>query len=280
MFARNKLDAWIRRQVVRETEEDGPLRKLVLSHVANGKLGNEVHTVSVPKRDNRENLEDFISLAINEFDAASEQDANGIGGTQTYIIQSVFGDNEEKTRARARFTFRVFGDEEEDTGEVSSEPATKSGLLTQLMRHNEGLTKSLVAANAQIISTLQRTIARQAEQLEKSDEQRIEGFRIMEDLLSEKNKRDIEAAREAHALDMKQDALNSVKMLLPVAINKMVGKHVLPENLSAKEAQFKALAESMTPDQFAGILSNLSPAQQIALTELLGDFLTKKEEKQ
>jgi hypothetical protein len=125
------------------------------------------------------------------------------------------------------------------------------------------------------MATLQGIIARQQETIEALEKDKLASIRLVEDLYSQRNERELVATREKNRAQLMTDAYQSMKLLGPIIINKLAGKKLLPEKASSKELIFKELAESLSPEQFKGILEKLSPAQQtalISLIESLGQF--------
>ena len=264
---RQRLDRWVRQQAL--GDHDTALTKFVIKHAAQGKRGTPVseHKVEKPTTDDIRDIVDTLENAV-------EEDAAGMGGIQRYTIESW---HDEAETPSTRFTMRVEGHDPDldDIDSDDAEPATRAGILSQQMRHNEVLMKSFVAGIGGAVQALQRTAARSAEQVEKLMEQRLADFTVLEDALSKRHERDMEALEVSTSIERKDKLAEKAMTLLPVLANRLAGKNLLPAP-SPRDEMLRALVESLTTEQLNGIMPNLSPDQQIAMYELLLSF--KKED--
>ena len=264
------FEKWARGQVYNEREDFGKCVRFVLRHLTSGtKAGSEVLTIDTKDPD-----DDKLTDWRIELEAAATQDASGIGGLQSYVVQSFF--EHSKTHV-ARFTFRVDAGNEDEEGDVNTtEGPTATGLTAQLMRHNEALVRTSILGTQQVVQTLQRTVTRQSEMLEKLFDEKIENLSSIEDLLSKKHERELTTKKQERDDEMRAQLLDSAKLLLPVVVNKLSGKKLLPEPQSEKEAMLAALISQLQPEQFDGILKILTPAQQLAMVELISSMQGEK----
>lgn len=264
---RAKFEAWLRKQLFIARDE-GTCNKLVLKHIQIGnKLGNEVACLRVPAAVN----DDFLVTAINEVEAAAAADAGGIGGTQSYIVQAFFENDADK--ALARFTFRVAGDDEEDENDgLNSEPPNRIGLTSQLMRHTEAIMRTGTMATGQVVAVMQRTIANLTESNERLMAQRMESYQLIEELQSQKHERDLLTSREAMKQQMIRETFEKATLLLPVVINKLTGKNVLPEKKTGGEIMIKEFMNSLTPEQGEKLQTILNPAQLTVVLSMMEGF--------
>ncbi|MFH1010994.1 MAG: hypothetical protein V1784_07150 [bacterium] len=214
--------------------------------------------------------DDFLVSAINDIEANSEADAGGIGGIQSYVVLAFFEDEPDKPLAR--FTFRVAGDNEEDEGEISSEPPNRIGITSQLMRHNEAIMRTGTIATGQVVAVMQRTIASLSEANERLTTQRLESFQLIEELQSQKHERDLMASREAMKQQMIRETFEKATLLLPVVVNKLTGKTLLPERKSGQEIMIKEFMNSLTPEQANGLQNILKPEQLAVVLTMMDGF--------
>ena len=274
-FGRKQFEIWLRKQLGSDRDE-GRCTKLVLQHVTSGKkAGGEVVAISIPKKiRDQEAVESLLTDTTTEIENASNADAAGIGGTQSYVISAWFENSE---RPLARFTFRVMGSDEDD-GDLSSEAPTKEGLLGQLMRHNDVMMRTSVMSTGQTIAMLQRQNSRLQETLESLLEEKWKNLEVMEGLYSQKQERELAASNAAMKQKLLGEFAEKAQLLFPVIVNKLAGRKALPEpEGGSMMAMMKGFLETLTPDQFEVLGKVLRPEQQIAVAELMSQYQVNDE---
>ena len=265
MKGKNDLNQWIRKQLYVERDEGQPAR-FVLKHVGAGnKLGSEVCAIAVPKNPAQRG-DDFVEATIGEIESTANQDAGGLGGVQSYVVQAYFVGEDKPL---ARYTFKVQGaDDDDEGGSMSSEPPNKVGITSQLMRHQEAIFRTAVMSNSQVVGTLMRQNQVLADMVEKFMQDRVQTIDVLEQMMSRKQERDLEVQRSTAKQAMLQDAFEKLMTLAPIVVAKIAGKGTMPGAESALEVQIKGLLETITPDQFDALSGTLKPEQQMALAEL------------
>ncbi len=266
---RKKLEHWIRRQVYDDTDRpEGRCFRLVLKHLgASRREGQEISGYRVPPAKKCD--ENWILETVNRLEADSMADAGGIGGVQSYVVLSLFEKSGE--RPLARFTFREAGhDEVFDDDE--SEPATKTGHVAQMMRHNEAIMRIATVASGQALSYLQRVNASQGETIEKLIAERMANFEVVETLKSQHFERALILEKERNQDKRTQDAFEKLMALAPVVVNKIAGKRLLPEHTTPEKEMLKSLLESLTPAQFESLQTILKPEQAVLIASMMEQF--------
>jgi hypothetical protein len=268
---RAAFDKWLRRQVYTDRDDAGRCMRLVLRHVAAGsKVGQEVITINIREPDT--NLDDDQLRAWEEeIEQAAIADASGLGGLQSYVVHSYF---EHLDKPVARFTFRVEAEADPDDEDSSdlSEPPNRHGLVSQTMRHLEAVMKISTLGSSSVISSLQRTVSRQAETIENLVKEKFDNLTAMEELRSAKHERDLATAEQQARMELHRDMFNKVSALMPVVLHKLIGKGAMVpvgKGTSATDAMLDSLVESMDEAQLATIMPTLRPEQQILLLELI-----------
>ena len=260
----HRIVSFVRREMT-TSKPTGEVVRFELRHLPVGsKRGHEVLTVNVPEKTDSE----WYEHTGAEIVASAENDAEGIAsGPQRYVI-TVFRDkNPEKSQGR--IALMIAADDADEEGEIESEPATKQGLMAQLMRHNEAKERIHQSSMAVMMQALQKMVGSLADENSRLREQRFNDIEAIEDLLSQRTDRDI-AARKADAqIGLMQETGKKVAGLLPVVMNRMMGgksdgQAMLVNNIlgSLTEEQKTKLIEAF------GSL-DLNPEQQIAAGELL-----------
>ena len=260
---KKKVESWLRRMLY-GTPDSVPDR-IVLSTVTSlKKSGTELHCILFPEKGqtSAEEIEGWIS----EIEQIAYDDCEDLGGVQRYALLPYYGKAQ-----RNRLIFRMAGEEKDDDA-FDSEPANKIGLIAQLMRHNEAIMRSSLGATNNVINQYARTVATLASQNEALNAKHVESMVLMEDLTVQKHERQLQNRREDFQLGMKQEIFKDGKTLLPLVVNRLVGKKVLPENVDAKTMAMKGLMESLRPEQIGKVAQQLNPAQQVAFLEFYEMF--------
>ncbi|HRI69250.1 MAG TPA: hypothetical protein PK156_33700 [Polyangium sp.] len=199
-----------------------------------------------------------------QIEERAQGEADVLGGTQTYAIVATIG-----TDAVSRHLFRVDGSSG-NTEVGLSEPASQMGLLGQTMRHNEVITRMLVTSIATTTAAkdkeLQRLTAR-CQMLELRDDERSLNA---EKMRSKQHKREIETKESMHRMEMIQEVVHAGRIVVPWIANELVanknGQKLLPGGgISPMEESFKALFESIRPEQFEQLSNILNPMQYMSV---------------
>ena len=260
---RKEFETWMRRMLCSLDEEDGQCIKLLVSHTTvSKKRGEEVGTIKIPKKVS--DIEAFINEKIDEIINVTIVDADGIGGVQSYQVQAFF---EKLENPKSRYTFRVEADDE-DVEEFKSEPPSVQGLTAQLMRHNEGLARTMTMTTGQVMQSLTRQNTKLLEMVEKVFDDKVKMIDAMEELAGHKHERDLEIQGQQFKQRMVEDGYNKLAMLAPILVNKFMGKKMLPEKAGVMEVMVARLMESLTLPQTEQLQKLLTPDQMALLMEI------------
>ncbi len=261
-----KLEAWLRRHLYNERDEQRCSRFIIHHMGAAGKLGSEVFTVlsDIP--------EENIESTAEEIFEAGEADASGIGsGLQTYVVLAFYGQDK---RHNGRFTFRARGNDEEsdlDGGETS-EPPTTQGAMAQAMRHTEAILRTSIPGWGAAFQGLQHMVSQQSQVIETLMGDRFKTAELIETLTTAKHEREIEILREARKDDTQKQLLENFKPLIPVVLNKLAGKKMLPET-DPQSMMLRELFQTMKPEQLAAIQSALTPQQAMIVLSIANNYV-------
>jgi hypothetical protein len=275
---RKDLETWIRKNLYVPREE-GRCSKFILKHIgAGGKLGSEVHCITVPKNQ-KEAGDEFVETVMQELESNAHQDACGMpGAIQSYAVQAFFEDSEKPL---SRYAFKVHGEDDEEGDSGASEPPNRIGITSQLMRHNEAMARTSFMATGQVLQTLMRQNASLTTLLEEMQKDKLRTFELVEDLMSQKHQRDLETNREERHSAMVQDAFDKLMTLAPVVIAKLGNskqqKMLPPGAPDELELKAKALVESIQPDQLEALGQVLKPEQQFVMAEMFQTLQARDE---
>lgn len=268
-----QIDSWLRKQVVFEDEEHGRASKIILRHLSvDRKPQGDVATFPVKLDPGSEEIEPLVDRICD----AAQKDADDMSsGVQNYALYAYFP---QDLNYFPRKVFRVAGNNDDFERELSpSEPPTEKGLVAQLMRHNEGIMKTMTVSQGYMTSTLQRENQRLAEMNEKFALQQVDFMILLQDTLDTAHARRLREKKEESDLAMRDGMISKVDSLLPVIINRIAGKNIMP----VPDPSFTlmgALLENLSDEQQTALLNLLEPHQRPVFTEMLAEYEKKKAE--
>jgi hypothetical protein len=260
MSLETDLTRWLSRELVKD-RKDKPICKITLRHAAPGSKGNEVETIDMTER--VLSLDNIPELA-EEIISRAQTDADGIGNVQRYTV-TLYALGEIRAVLRWPFRIRANGDEFDDSGD---EAPNAKGLLTQLMRHNEAIAKTMVHAVAGITTVMARRLESSDNTVTRLTEQHHRNMELLEEAKSDQHTRDMELLTTEASETRKNQMFEKLALLVPVMINKLAGQKVLNAEDPAA-MMLKAFSESISPEQFKVIQQSLKPEQLILLGQIL-----------
>ncbi len=183
--------------------------------------------------------------------------ASAIGGTQRFTLKAFEIPDKESERRGAQeapinnATISVEGMATGD-GEPS-EPATQTGLLAQLMRHNQEMMRLTIAATGALTSHLARTVESLSAKNEILMNERVHTIEVMEELYSRKDERDMQKQRVAAEIENKRMMWGKIMELAPIAINKIAGAPLMRQSHSELESTVMTFIETINPQKLDNI---------------------------
>lgn len=267
---RKQFEVWIRRQLFQQSER---LTKFIVRHgTATSRLGQVLIHIDVPQPSTSEveDWDDWINQAIDEIENTTQADADGSStGVEKYIIQAFHGD---LNRPSANFNIRMASETSAEDDGIMSEPATKSGLLSQLMRHNEVMMRTSTMAQAHVLNAMQKTLNKQETVIERLLNEKFENITVVEQLMSQKQERDLEIKVHEHKVEMQEKLFDKAMLTLPIVAQKLLGKggdNSTPSQMSTIEQQIATLSETLTEPQLEAFTKILDQDQLISLFNLI-----------
>lgn len=206
----------------------------------------------------------------------ADDDAESMGGLQKYRLEGHFGRKKKSSQFARRF--RIKADENWEEEEFS-EPATQKGLLSQLMKHNEKNNIASLGSMNSMIKSLQSELARKDRRIDQLEEKVMAQVEIREQLVSRDHERKLVEIQLIKSEDRKDEIFETVKMLAPIAINRLTGKDLFKDADDPLSMQLKSLIDSMDVDQMQGLMGVLKPAQSAVLLDLVQHYQKSEAEK-
>lgn len=265
-----QIVAWLKENVLYpDLKLHGKCDRVTLRHVSvDRKPQGDVKAFPIRLEEGAE--DDGLFPLLHAISQAAQADSDEMNqGVQSYALFAYYPS--DKNYVPRRY-FRVSpSDVEIERGLSPSEPPTEKGLVAQMQRHVEAIMRTSTVANGHIFQTMQGEMRRLAEMNEKFSSQQIDFLVMMQDLLDNSHGRRLkERSEEAH-LAMKEGALSKLEALLPVIINRIAGKPVVPEE-NRSLMLMASLLENMSEAQQMAFYQNLSDPQKIALAEVLSEY--------
>lgn len=256
---RRKLENFIKRQLLVGREND-PIIRLTLRHAMGGQKAATVLDLEVNPD------QSYIDLA-SQIETAANDDAEGLGGLQGYVLASYYQSMPDKIRER--FSCRIAVESNDEDTLTATEAPTQSGLTAQLMRHNEANARVMAMSVGEVIRQQNRMIERMGDVNDKLMERHFDVLELYEKMLLAESTRDMEKMKVTSDIARTDQLVEKGLLLAPVIVNKFMGKKMLPEKATAPELMVQAFVESLRPDQMHAILEKLDPPQQLLVLELI-----------
>lgn len=215
--------------------------------------------------------DDLFSALCGQFEDEAEEDSNAWGGVNRYIlVASIIVDGRARKQESRPFVVRS----ETDVG-VGSEEPTSTGLLTQVMRHNEALAR----INGSMFNGLADMVTKQHGQIMGALERQLDTAEMVEKILSESHTRELELKKQEQRMAREDALLGQVVPLAGAAGAAVMGK-LLPGAKIAQNAKnqphFAAMAawvKQLKPEKFQAIMAALDPLEAAGLIQILEPFV-------
>jgi hypothetical protein len=252
------------RDHVLEAEPGDRAVKLKLVHLQGGgaRTGEELRTIVVPAAVDAEWV-DATSIRIAKL-AADEADALP-GGVQRYAVHAFSVDTDRKALGRVVWTCQ--GGQGFDDGLTGTEAPTAEGLVAGAQRHTEFWARLAAGQQVSFIAQLQEELKRLRSENQDLNDRYAKQFEMMEALASAHEER----SQKRRLADVKVKALENgaekLALLLPMAINHLVGRKVLPEAAGAVLTQ-KAFVESIGSEDWVKLEQILRPEAMALLLQM------------
>lgn len=254
------LAAFLRRQLVATRKE--PIGTIQLRHAGMNMKGQIVEAF-----DHESVTVDGIESLAEDILSRAQTDADGSGGGVHRYEVVVTGVEEKRTLAR--FAFRVRSEDQDFDGESGEESASLKGIVTQLMRHNEAISRTMIQGVGALVQQLSIRVEKDSLTIDKLLDKRNQDFETIEDARSRENDRELEQLRFAQGREREQWAIGKVEALFPLIIAKISGK---PLTTTQERTVLKTFIDSLTQEQFMALAKQLTQEQQISLFAIVKEI--------
>jgi hypothetical protein len=212
--------------------------------------------------------EDIIGRAM--------RDARHFRGEQSYIVVAC---KDDTGKGAVQTVIEVAGGRDVDERGVDIEHANSTGLLGQLMRHNESDQKSIsgqfsavFAAYEQLLAARDRIIEQRDKRIAELEARELKVFEMYERLSAADHERNVEIHRLDQQDKRTEYAVQKLDLLLPI-IGSKVGARFLGDGHGGSlplfgEEMLRQFLRSLDDAQVANIVSSLRPEQAAIVGEL------------
>lgn len=248
-------------ETLKRDDVPGRLCKLVVAHVIGGnKIGAEIRGVTVPDSVD----EDWRTATASKIVEQAATEAVTLGtGVQRYAVLAFF---EGDDKARGRHVFTCAGADEEES--IGTEGPDETGLVAAAMRHTEFFAQLSARGQAsQIRALLDENTMLRKENAEMRAE-RLKSIKAIEEIYSEQHRRAIETRMATAKAKMLEEAGDKVGLLLPLAINHMAGRKVLPET-STDTLLLRSFADTISREQLEQLAGVFRGEQLAAFIKIM-----------
>ncbi len=241
-------------------------------HLISGQEGGSA--VATFEREKCEDESAAPAFNAEEIYAKLAEDAQGIGGTQKYVLLAFKKGNKTP---RERHILKVDGGASDEPAALGANSHIQAamGLLNISHKHIEQLVRGLANTVNITVSSTQKMVADQArmadaliDRLEKSEAEKVEMWGTVRDIMKVSREDKVLEMQAAQSAEQSKLMGDGVRLLMQT-----IQMKVLPGNAKVQASGLGAFLGSLTDEQRAKIFSELSPAQQAHLGTLIDDLM-------
>jgi hypothetical protein len=179
----------------------------------------------------------------------------------------------ERPRSTALATLGA-GDDDDDEG--SLERIQKANLMGLLMRHTHASAQLALGHTVDIVRHYKEESERKDARIRELEEAREKALAMYEELLSMKHERELEMLRAQNSEKRKDQLLDKLDMLVPIAMSKVIPASKTP---ALGEELMRQLLKSLTREQLGQLVSHLSPEQAALIHEIYIAYVEREEQR-
>lgn len=158
-------------------------------------------------------------------------------------------------------------------------PATHEGALALTMQGLGESNRTLTQSHTITVNALHRIIDTLTKRLAEKEAQEAATLALYKELLLTDRDEKRQAREEEASAKRWDETLSLLKVLLPSAMNKLLGAKVLPEMTSPLLEELRQFFDTLEPAQVETITSALKVNQGIAFADIINKFLDDRDRK-
>lgn len=264
-----RITQFINRWLFETSIEKGPLRKVGLLHISKeSNTGREVTDWPIKSEDpSALDVPTFVAQILE----LAQEDANGWGGVQQYVVCGYFGSDASdggRTIVFPMASERRDPDRPGEHGLMPTEPANERGGFGQMLRFNEALHKITLGAMSGMIESLARQNVAKDAVIERMSAKHLENVVQVETLLDNKAERDIEISKQQIKMRSMDMLTTSVMPLLPSLVNRVMGVNIFNDTNNLGMEQMRQFLGSLREEQIVKMTEAVDPPQALVIMHM------------
>lgn len=245
---KKRLVAFLAEHLYAKQEDEAPLRNFRVSHHQEGTSKSNLVTNAHVRGERAEPdaLADNILLAC-------QGDADASGGVHRYVVRAMYGIRSEEARG-GRHIIKLRGDTEKDDDDtLDGIEVGPRGVLSMLMRHQEGTQKYAFLHGSEIMDKQFTLIDRLIQRNEALETRQVSMFDTIQRMSDDRLNREIEARKQLRREKREDLAISLAMRYLP---------GMLAEKTGGPNAALIELVSGLSDEQIEQIHKTLAPDQQ------------------
>jgi hypothetical protein len=156
------------------------------------------------------------------------------------------------------------------------ERAQKANLVGLLMRHTHASAQLALGHTVDIVRHYKEESERKDARIRELEERHEKVLAMYEELLSMKHERELEMLRAHNSEKRKDQLLDKLDMLVPIAMSKVIPASKTP---ALGEELMRQLLRSLTREQLSALVGHLSPEQAALIHEIYVAYAEREEQR-
>lgn len=182
-------------------------------------------------------------------------------------------ENPDGKRSTALATLDA-GGEDEDDGAI--ERMQKANLMGLLMKHTHASAQLALGHTVDIVRHYKEESERKDARIRELEDRHEKVLAMYEELLSMKHERELEMLRAQNSEKRKDQMLDKLDMLVPIAMSKVIPASKTP---ALGEELMRQLLKSLSREQLSQLVGHLSPEQAALIHEIYVAYAEREEKR-
>lgn len=252
-----RLERYLR-NCVRVLRDNGQCVRLELTRVEDDHTNRRLNDWPCPDRACED---EELAALVQEICDYARTDAEAYDVGSRYLVLGYYGSDLDK-HGSSSAPLSYAGAANSDAGTLAASPDRLVGML---MRHLENRERSYAHSMATIVDTQTRLLRSAEERYDRLQARTLEAHEIVSAIDDRRHSQAVELSESTARKDAIEAITRKILPAIPVVINKLAGKTILPTNSPLNVV--KGLFESLKPHQIETIMAVLEPEQVAALSE-------------
>ncbi len=202
-------------------------------------------------------------------------DAKMMRGPTQYLV-AVTREGENSPFARRKFSIR--SEASDDGSYAETEPADGVGITSMLMRHTEGMARTLIAGMGTAMMYTTNALKASEAKNARYEEKMFELIEMHENLSDRSAERELKKFEEKNAAELKNRLVGTLEPMLPMLLAKFMPSGSAAKAVGEKEG-LKTFMANLREDQMMAIMNTLDEGQRMAMMTMIASMAEEEEAK-